>query len=347
MRLDRFTYGMPLDAAQNDARMAEQAGLDGWFVGEGKHDPFLLAAMAAEHTRHITVGTAVAIAFARNPMSVAYQAHDLQQLTGGRFCLGLGTQVPAHIVSRYGGTWTAPVDRMREFVAALRAIWAAWRNGTELSFRGAHYRHTLMPPAFRPDAPWPDDPPIYIAGVGPRMVRLAGEVADGLVCHVFNSREYLETVVLPQLRSGAAEADRDAGAVAVAAMVAVVTGTTKAQRQEAREAARRQVAFYASTPAYRPVLDVHGWGRLHEELHALSRQGRWDDMAGHVDDAVLDTFVVYAEDPADVGTAVSSRFGGMADRVLVAPAGDLSAGAWHAMARGARGPEVGPVHGRS
>lgn len=342
--LDRFTYGMPLGTVPEDARAVEEAGLDGWFVGEGKHDPFLLAAMAAEHTERISVGTAVAIAFARNPMSVAYQAHDLQQLSDGRFYLGLGTQIPAHIVGRFGGTWSEPVHRMREFVAALRAIWASWRDGTELEFRGQYYRHTLMPAAFRPEFPVPMDPPIYLAGVGPGMVRLAGEVADGLVCHVFNSPEYLAEIILPSLRAGAVAAGRDVADIDICAMVAVTTGATEDQRDLARETARKQVAFYASTPAYKPVLKVHGWSGLHEELHALSQIGRWDVMAECVDDTMLETFVVHAPDPGGVGSAVATRYRGTVDRVLVTSSSDFSSSEWRAIAEQFRGPDTGPAN---
>lgn len=337
LAVDAFTYGLPPGEVGRDAAVCETAGLDGWFVAEGRHDPFLQVGLAASRTTRLTVGTCVAIALVRGPVTVAHLAHDLDALSGGRFVLGLGTQVRAHVVRRHGAKWERPVEQMGEFIEALRAIWRTWRDGVPLRYEGRHYRHTLMPPQFVPEPPMIRDPVIELAAVGPRMLRLAATHADGLVIHVLNSRRWLEEVVRPQVRDGLAAADRHDGDLDLVAMVAVIHGRDGAERDEARRAARRQVAFYVSTPAYRSVLEVHGWEGLHHRLHALSRDGAWEAMADEVDDEVLGTFVVDEPDPQAAGREIAARFSGLVDRVRVAPTVPMDAEAWTALAAGVRG----------
>jgi probable F420-dependent oxidoreductase len=252
-------------------------------------------------------------------MTVAMTAHDLQRYTRGRFVLGLGTQVRAHVERRFSMPWSAPVARMREYVAALRAIWTAWQDGTPLRFRGEHYQHTLMTPMFAPDPHAWGPPPVHLAAVGPAMTRLAGEVADGLLAHGFTTERYLRERTLPALEEGLAAAGRSRGEVSVSLPGLVVSGRTPADRAEAAAAVRATIAFYGSTPAYRPVLELHGWAALADQLHALSvsrRPDKWTAMRDLVDDEVLGTFAVVA-DPADLAEAVRQRYAGLVDRFSV------------------------------
>ena len=297
----------------------EDRGYAGIWAAEVDHDPFLLLHAAGRATQHVTVGTAIAVAFARSPMTVALTAHDLQRYTRGRFVLGLGTQIKAHIERRYSMPWSAPAARMREYIGALKAIWAAWQEHTPLRFAGEFYRHTLMTPMFSPPAhPW-GGPPVHLAAVGPLMTRLAGEVADGLLVHGFTTARYLRERTLPVLEEGLALAGRQRGEVTVSLPGLVVTGRTDAERADAAAAVKATIAFYGSTPAYRPVLELHGWEALGDELHALStgrREDKWSAMAGLVGDDVLDAFAVVAE-PDDVAARVRERFDGMVDRFSV------------------------------
>jgi probable F420-dependent oxidoreductase len=246
-------------------------------------------------------------------MTVATSARDLQALTEGRFVLGLGTQVEAHITRRFSMPWSQPAARMREFVQAVRAIWASWEHGTRLRFEGEFYRHTLSVPMFDPGPTGHGLPPVHVAAVGPRMAEVAGEVADGLMCHTFTSPSYLADVTVPALQRGRARAGRPDD-VEVSAPVMVATGPAGADLTDEVERARRTVAFYGSTPAYRGVLDHHGWGDLHADAHALTKQDRWDELADLVDDEVLRTFAVVG-DPAEAGAALRTRYAGLADRV--------------------------------
>jgi len=274
--------------------------------------PLAQAAGAAD----IDLGTYIAVAFARNPMTTAVVANDLQSFTGGRFVLGLGSQVKAHITRRFAMPWSNPAPRMREFILALRAIWASWQDGSRVQFEGEFYRHTLSAPLFDP-GPNPFGPPkVLLAAVGPRMTEVAGEVADGLVCHAFTSRSYLAEVTLPALRRAVAAAGRSPDDVEVALPAFLATGPPGADLTARAEAARRQVAFYGSTPAYRGVLDHHGWGDLHTELHRLSREQRWDDMTKLIDDEVLRTFVVIA-DASVLASELTGRYGGLVSSLTV------------------------------
>lgn len=318
MRVDaRLATGTSLDAIAATARQAEADGYDGLWTRESAHDPFLPLAIAAEHTRTVRVGTSIAVAFARNPMNLAYLADDLTRYAGGRFALGLGSQVRPHIERRYAMPWSAPARRMAELIRAIRAIWHSWATAERLDFTGEFYRHTLMTPAFSPGPNPYGNPPILLAAVGERMTEVAGEVADGLLVHGFTTPRYLREVTIPTLARGLARGGRCRSDIEVSAPVLLATGTCEEELAAAVAAVRRQIAFYGSTPAYRPVLELHGWGDLATELHTLSRAddpGRWDRMAALVDDTVLRAFAVVAE-PGAIATAVHTRMTGLADRV--------------------------------
>ncbi|CAN5786402.1 LLM class F420-dependent oxidoreductase [soil metagenome] len=314
LRIDR---GIPsrLDRVPEVARSLETAGYDGCWTGEINHDPFLPMLLAAEHTSTIDLGTSIAVAFARNPMTVANLGWDLQSYSRGRFILGLGTQVQAHIEKRFGMPWGHPVHRMREFVAALHEIWSCWNDGTRLSFEGEFYTHKLMTPMFTPEPSEYAAPKVFIAAVGESMTQMCGEVADGLLAHAFTTRRYLDEVTLPALQRGLSRAGRDRGSVTVSSPVFVVTGRDDAEMMAAAATFRKQIAFYASTPAYRRVLDLHGWGELQPELRRLSLAGDWDGMSALIDDEVLAAFAVVG--PVDrIADALAKRCSGAIDRVL-------------------------------
>jgi probable F420-dependent oxidoreductase len=320
LKIDR---GIPseLGSVPDVVTRLEKHGYDGCWTGEINHDPFLPVLLAAEHTTRLEVGTSTAVAFARNPMTVANLGWDIQSYSGGRFNLGLGTQVQAHIEKRFGMPWSHPVRRMREFLGALHAIWSAWQDGTRLAFEGEFYTHKLMTPMFTPEPTPHGVPKIYIAAVGEAMTQMSGEVADGLLAHAFTTKRYADEVTTPALLTGLARAGRERKDFQVSCPLFIVTGETDEQMAAAAVATRKQIAFYASTPAYRKVLDLHGWGNLHTELHRLSKQGQWDAMGGLVDDDVLSAFAVVA--PLDaVADALRKRCDGVIDRVLPAfPAG--------------------------
>jgi probable F420-dependent oxidoreductase len=296
------------------AREAEDLGYRAVWFGETAHDPFLSATLAATATSRIHLGTGVAIAFARSPMTVAVTANDLQTLSQGRFVLGLGSQIKPHIIRRFSMPWSHPAPRMREFVLALRAIWRCWHADEPLQFRGNFYSHTLMTPFFNPGPNPYGPPPVYIAGVGEHMTRVAGEVADGFLCHGFTTERYLREVTLPALERGRRTAGHGLPGFEVSGLPFVVTGRTAEQVAASVAATKDQIAFYASTPGYRGVLALHGWADLQVELSALARAGRWPEMAGLIDDDMLNTFAILAE-PADVAAAVRKRFGDIFTRV--------------------------------
>ena len=303
-----------LDAVAPASAAAERDGYDGVFVPETIHDPFVVLALAAQATERVELGTKVAIAFARSPMALAYTANDIQELSTGRLVLGLGTQVRPHVVRRFSMPWTRPAARMREYVLALRAIWEAWNDGSELSFHGEFFTHDLMNPLFRPPPNRHGAPRVMMAGVGPLMVQAAGEVADRFACHSFTSPAYLRDVIKPALARGAARAGRDPAEIEIAVTCYVATGNDEAEVDEAATQMRRQVAFYGSTPAYTAVLDHHGHGGLHEPLHAASRRGEWVEMGDAIDDDVLETYCV-REPPDRVAGEILRRYQGLADRV--------------------------------
>lgn len=285
----------------------------GLFVAEAAHDPLVALAVAAVSSERIELGTSVAVAFARTPMELAYSAYDVQRLSGGRFILGLGSQIKPHITRRFAMPWSQPADRMAEYVRALRAIWGSWQTGEPLAFDGDFYQHTLMPPLFSPGPLEVPSPRVWVAAVGPRMVEVAGAVADGIICHPLLSRSYLEEVLAPQVHASRTAHGRADAPFEFSTLVLVATGRTEEQLAAAVRGVRHQIGFYASTPAYAAVLEHHGWGDLHTEANALTKAGRWSDLAGLVDDEVLATFAVVGELDT-VGQAFRDRFAGIADR---------------------------------
>ena len=316
MKIDR-SIGANLARAGDHARRAEDEGYSGIWTADTAHDPFLPLVVAAEHTERIELGTSIAVAFARSPMGLANIGWDLQVLSQGRFILGLGSQVEAHITRRFSMPWGRPVARMRELIAATRAIWDCWLEGTKLDFRGDFYVHTLMTPVFTPDpaaiAPF-GLPKVFLAGVGERMTEVAGEVCDGFLCHGFSTERYLREVTIPALERGRARVGKTLDGFEISGPSFVVTGTDEEELAEAKAATRAQIAFYASTPAYRGVLDLHGWGGLHTELHTLSKQGRWTEMGDLIDDQMLATIAVVGE-PEVVARELRARYGDVVARI--------------------------------
>ena len=332
MKLDAVAFIPNPVAAREDAARARQRGFDGWFTAEIGYDPFVACAVAADVAEgDLDVGTAISVAFGRTPMTVAYSANDLQGLTGGRFVLGLGSQIRPHIERRYSMPWSKPAARMREFVAALRAIWHAWEHEEKLDFRGDFYQHTLMTPFFAGTDHGFGPPPVALAAVGPLMTQVCGEVADLFLAHSFTTADYLRTQSLPRLRAGAEEAGRDPGEVGVALTTFVVTGRTEEERASVEAMVRAQIGFYGSTPAYRPVLDHHGWGDLQTELNRLSKEGRWAEMGEVVPDEVVEEFALVVDDPDRVGEAYLERFGDLVTRAGVYPTWQPDAPAVEAM----------------
>ncbi len=296
------------------ARELEEAGYAGAWTAETSHDPFLPHMVAAEHTERIELGTSIAVAFARNPMLLANLGHDLQRYSNGRFVLGLGTQIRPHITKRFSMEWSKPAARMREMISAMRAIWATWNDGEKLAFRGDFYTHTLMTPFFDPGPNDCGPPKVFIAAVGPLMSEVAGEVCDGLICHAFSTERYLREVTIPAVERGLEKSGRTMDEFEIVGPGFVVTGTTEEAMARAATGVRQQIAFYGSTPAYRPVLELHGWGDLQDELNRMSKQGQWQEMGELIDDEVLETFAVVGEQDS-VAAGFRDRYGDCVDRL--------------------------------
>ena len=316
VRIDSFINGGDtVGGAAAAARAAEAAGLDGVWCGEVNDDPCIALALASAATERVLLGTGILTAFSRSPMSVAVTAHDLQRVSGGRFALGLGSQIKAHIERRFGMPWGQPVARLREYVEAVRAVWRCWDEGETLDFRGDFYDLTLMTPIFHPPANPYGPPPIFISAVGPRMTAMAGEVADGLFAHGFTTPAYLRDVTIPALgtkRPG----------FQVVCPVFVATGRDQEAAWRAAETTRAAIGFYGSTPAYRDVLSHHGWDDLHLELHRLTKEGRWADLPKAVPDDVVATFTAVAPF-SGLRDELASRFGGVLDRAAIPLPADM------------------------
>lgn len=311
MKLDAALAPISLRDVPAQAAAAEALGFDSVWTSETQHDPFLPLALVAEHTTRLRFGTAVAIGFARSPTVLAHTAWDLAGASGGRFMLGLGTQVRPHIERRFGLAWPpSPVNALREYIQALRAVWHSWQTGDRLNYRGEIYRLTLMPPFFSPAPIEHPSIPIYLAGVNRGLIQLAGECADGLHTHPLHSARYLREVVHPALRDGASRAGRDAGLVDVSASVFAVTDPAEA------DFARSQIAFYASTPSYRPVMELHGWGEAADRLGTLARHGAWTEMPAEINEEMLGTFAVVAA-PGELAGALRQRYHGLVNRLTL------------------------------
>jgi probable F420-dependent oxidoreductase len=316
MKVDA-TLGFGLAGAAEAAAAREAEGYSGVWTAETSHDPFLPLVLAAEHTTDVELGTSIAVAFARNPMLLAHIGWDLQSYSGGRFVLGLGSQIKPHITKRFSMEWSHPAPRMREMILAVRAIWDTWHNGAPLQFRGEFYKHTLMTPFFTPAASDLGEfgpPKVFLAGVGELMTEVAGEVCDGFICHGFTTERYLREVTLPALTRGRAKAGKTIEGFEIVGPSFVVTGTDDSELAKAAAATRQQIAFYGSTPAYRGVLDLHGWGGLQDELTTLSKQGKWTEMGSLIDDEILNTFAVVGE-PESIAPELGRRYRDVISRI--------------------------------
>jgi probable F420-dependent oxidoreductase len=296
------------------ARELEDQGYDGAFTAETGHDPFLPLALAVGTTERIQLGTAIAVAFARTPMLLAVLANDLHLASGGRFTLGLGSQIKPHIERRFSMPWSHPAARMREFVLALRAIWSSWNTGEKLDFRGEFYTHTLMTPFFSPGPNPHGTPTVFLAAVGDRMTEVAGEVADGMILHPFTTERYVREVTVPGLERGFAAAGKQRGDFQISSPVFVVSATDDEGWERASTSTKQQIAFYGSTPGYRGVLEQHGWGEIGDELNQLSRKGEWVTMGKLISDEMLETFAVVAA-PDLVAGQLLARYGDLVDRI--------------------------------
>jgi probable F420-dependent oxidoreductase len=316
MKVDAGGYAATVDDAADAAKAAEADGYDGWFAVETQIDPFLGCALAAERTERIEIGTGIAVAFARNPMTVALQANDVQALSGGRFILGLGSQIKPHITRRYSMPWSKPAARMREFILAIRAIWDTWGSGAPLEFEGEFYTHTLMAPFFNPGPNPHGNPKLMLAAVGPLMTETAGEVADGILIHGFSTERYLREATLPALERGFEKSGRTREDFEITAPAFVVARDTEEEIAEGVAFIKNQIGFYGSTPAYKPVLDLHGWGELGEELKAMTKRGEWDKLAEIIPDEVVETFAVIGT-PEEAIAEIKRRYGDICTRITL------------------------------
>jgi probable F420-dependent oxidoreductase len=301
-----------LGQARTEAQQFEAIGYDALFTNESKHDPFVLTAMAADRTTKVELMTYIAVAFARTPMLVAHSAHDINALSKGRFTLGLGSQIKPHITRRFSMPWSQPASRMKEFILALHAIWDCWYDGKPLNFEGQFYTHTLTSPMFLPEDREFGRPKVGLAAVGPEMTKVAAEVADGLLCHSFTTERYIRDVTIPAVEAVLRAKGRSREDFRLVGIPFIATGKTSEELNKAVLAARRSIAFYASTPAYRPVLDLHGWGDIQPEMLRLSKLGKWDDMGALLTDDLLNAFCIIGS-PAECAGEMSKRYGGAFD----------------------------------
>ena len=310
--------GIPTDnlaSVPAKAKRLEALGYHGAVTAETSHDPFFPLLLAAEHTEKIQLVTSIAVAFARTPMNLANIGHDLNSFSKGRFVLGLGSQIRPHVTKRFSMPWSKPAARMREFISAMRAIWDCWHNGSQLSFKGDFYDHSLMTPMFTPLDSEYGAPRVMLAAVGPLMTEVAGEVADGVIIHSFTTKKYLEEVTLPAVEKGLAKAGRSRSDFQISYPGFIVTGKNEEEFNATKKAVCKQIAFYGSTPAYAPVLGSHGWGDLQPELNKLSKMGNWDEMGTLITDEILNEFAVVGELDQVVGK-FKSRYSGLVDRTM-------------------------------
>ncbi len=308
MKIDAGVLVPNLLDMPNTARAAEEVGFDCLWTSETQHDAFLPLALAAEHTTRIGLGTSIAVAFSRSPTTLAHIAWDLQNASQGRFILGLGTQVKAHIVRRFGMPWEAPAPKLREMILAMRALWKAWQGDGSINFRGEFFKITLMTPFFNPGPIEYPDIPVYTAGVNEHLCRVAGELCQGFHVHPFHTPAYLREIVLPNIERGLTEAQRTRADIQLSSAIFVATDDAE------MKAVRAQISFYASTPTYRSVLDVHGWGETNEKLGRLAARKRWEEMPALITDEMLNTVAIIAP-PEQVAARIKERYAGLLDRV--------------------------------
>jgi len=314
MRFDVTIFPRDLNTVGDLARQVEAYGFNGLWTSETAHNPFLPITHAAHATQKILLGTAIAVAFPRSPMVTAQIAWDLAEQSGGRFALGLGTQVKTHIVRRFSTEWTAPAPRLGEYIESMRAIWHSFQSNEPLKYEGEHYQFSLLTPFFAP-SPMPHaDIPVYIAGVNEYLCRLAGEMCQGFHVHSFHTVKYLKELIIPNIKIGAETAGRAPTDCALNCAIFVVTGRNAQEIEDNKGAVKAQIAFYASTPSYSTVMEMHGWKDLYEQLNMLSRQGRWFEMGELISDDMLNEFAVVAP-LDDLAHAVKARYDGLLDRV--------------------------------
>jgi len=306
-----------LDKVEENVRELESMGYSGAMTAETAHDPFLPLVLAARASREIELMTSIAVAFARSPTTLAHIGHDLNAYAKGRLVMGLGSQIRPHITKRFSMPWSSPAKRMREFISAMRAIWSCWYEGAALDFRGEFYQHTLMTPFFTPTNTDYGAPRVFLAAVGPLMTEVAGEVADGVIAHAFTTEAYLRGTTLPALERGLKKAGRARADFQISYPCFVVTGNDERSFAQARQTVTRQIAFYGSTPAYKPVLDSIGAGDLQPVLNTMSKEGKWAEMGELIGDDVLREFAVVAE-PKDVAGEIKRRYGDLVDRTSAA-----------------------------
>jgi len=314
MKFDVTVMPANLNTAALLARAVEDYGFDGLWTPEIAHDPFLPLTHAASATSKINIGTAIAVAFPRSPMIVANIAWDLAAQSSGRFILGLGTQIEIHITKRFSTPWSAPVSRLREYIESLRAIWQCWQTGERLRYKGEHYQFTLMTPFFSPGPIQHPDIPIYIAGVNEKLCQLAGELCQGFHVHPFHTVRYLKEQIIPNIEIGTQNAGRIRADISLSCAIFVVPARDEREAQANAAPVKSQIAFYASTPSYAPVLDLHGWGDVRTDLSKMARSGQWDKMGDVIDDSMLNEFAIIAA-PEHLAQQVKARYDGLLDRV--------------------------------
>ncbi len=305
---------LPLRDIPQVARAAEDLGLDAVWTSQTTHDPYIPLALAAQSTSRIQIGTAIALAFTRSPMETAYTAWDLQSLSDGRLLLGLGSQVKGHNERRFSVKWEAPAPRIAEVVQSLRAIWACWQQGGPLAFKGNFYSFTLMTPYFSPGPSQHPHIPVYISAVNPAMLHVAGEYCNGVHIHPMHTVRYLKEVALPAIEQGAAKSGRKRTDIVVSSMPFVVTGRNREEMEKNRQETRQQIAFYASTPAYKVILALHGWDHLAVALGRKAIRGEWQAMANEISDEMLEEFAVVGT-PDEVGPKLLAKYNGLLDRL--------------------------------
>lgn len=326
MKIDGPFYA-DLDQAAEQAALLRQAGYDGVYTLEGSRDPFLPLVMVAEHCPGMDIATGIAVAFPRNPAHIAYQAWDLQRFSRGHFLLGLGSQIRTHIEKRFGVPFSPPAARMREYIQAVKAHFDCWQDGAPLRFEGEYFRHTLMTPMFNPGPnPW-GKPPILLGALGPKMTTVAGEVADGLIVHPFNTLPFVRDEQLPVALQALAASGRSREAFQVEIAAICVTGDTEESYRNAEQTVKGLLAFYGSTPAYLPPMQAVGYGDLHPELNRLSKEGRWQEMSGLIDDTLLRHFAACGE-PASIAAQLWDKYGAHADRLSIYAPYDAGPGVW-------------------
>lgn len=326
MKIDGPFYADLADAAAEARRLAAE-GFDGVYTLEGSRDPFLPLLLASEHAPQLDIATGIAVAFPRNPSHLAYTAWDLQRFSKGRFLLGIGSQIKAHIEKRFGIPFDPPAARMREYILAVKAFFDCWQDGRKLDFQGKFYRHTLMTPMFNPGPNPYGKPPILLGALGPKMTRVAGEVADGLIVHPFNTQPFVQQQQLPEVEAGLAASSRGRGDFIIQVTAICITGANAAEFEAAKQAVRGLLGFYGSTPAYRPPMEAVGVGDLQPTLNALSKEGRWDALAELIDDDFIRAFAVLGE-PHTIAAQLWERYGAYADRLSIYAPYATAPGVW-------------------